>query len=362
MKQLFILMYLFEIGSAIVVGLGVSAKQDAWIATLLGMAGGLIIFLIYGYLHIQYPAAPLTTYIQLLLGKYIGFPVALIYILYFFYIATRVLRDCAELLISSAFDETPLLAVITIMMVVISIALYHGIEVIGRTSEIIFGAVIFMTAITGILILSSDIVRLEKLLPILEGGWKPVLKTAFPLTFTFPFGETVVFTMLLPYVHKKQAAVKTGLAAITASGIALALTMVLNISVLGVTRLSIEQFPLLNTIGKINVGMFIQRLDAIALSALIIGGFFKILIFYYAALFGIRDLFSIKKKKSTLYMLSIFTPAIIAYSIAMSESFSEHIEVGLKQVPYYFHLPLQVGLPVLLFIVAFIKKQMQSSS
>jgi len=45
-SQMFILVVLFEMGSAILVGLGVSAKQDAWISMLLGLAGGLLFFLV----------------------------------------------------------------------------------------------------------------------------------------------------------------------------------------------------------------------------------------------------------------------------------------------------------------------------
>ncbi len=36
-SQLFILMVLFELGSALLVPLAIDAKQDAWLAILLGM-------------------------------------------------------------------------------------------------------------------------------------------------------------------------------------------------------------------------------------------------------------------------------------------------------------------------------------
>ena len=39
--QLFVLVVLFEMGSAILVGIASDAKQDAWIAILLGLAGGI---------------------------------------------------------------------------------------------------------------------------------------------------------------------------------------------------------------------------------------------------------------------------------------------------------------------------------
>jgi spore germination protein KB len=47
-------MLLFEIGSAVVVGLGMQAKQDAWLAILIGMANGFSLFLVYDYLYRQH--------------------------------------------------------------------------------------------------------------------------------------------------------------------------------------------------------------------------------------------------------------------------------------------------------------------
>jgi spore germination protein KB len=45
--QMFVLIVLFELGSAILFGPGSAAKQDAWITNLLGLAGGLLLFFVY---------------------------------------------------------------------------------------------------------------------------------------------------------------------------------------------------------------------------------------------------------------------------------------------------------------------------
>ncbi|UOF88820.1 spore germination protein [Fodinisporobacter ferrooxydans] len=135
-SQLFSLLFLFELGSAVVVGLGMQAKQDAWIAILLGMLGGICVFMINQYLVRQYPDLPLTSYLPKVLGPYIGYPIAIFYILYFLYIAARVLRDFGELLLTSAFPETPMLAIHTIMICLIGYASMLGIEAIARAGQI----------------------------------------------------------------------------------------------------------------------------------------------------------------------------------------------------------------------------------
>lgn len=355
-RQLFILILLFEMGSAIVVNLGMQAKQDAWLAILLGTGAGICMFLVYDYLYHQYDERPLIQYVRIIFGRYIGSVLALLYIFYFLYLAARVLRDFGDLLLSSTLEATPMLVINSMLMFVIGCAVYYGLEVIGRTGEIILPFMTLLALITGISISFSQIFHLENLLPVLEKGWKPVIKAAFPLTITFPFGETIVFSMILPYVSEKAHSRKTGVQAILLSGLILTVTIVTNIAVLGVSQASIEQFPLLTTVGKINVGNFIQRVDAIALSALILGGFFKISIFFYAGVSGMKELFSIQKKKHILFLVTSFAIVVTTYSLNMASSFTRHIEVGLQQVPYYLHLPFQIGIPILLLVITWFKK------
>src|SRR5687768_11408262 len=99
-SQMCFLIILFEMGSALVVGVGTNAKQDAWIAVLVGLLGGLVLYFVYYRLFKYYPDLPLTSYVQEITGKFIGRILGFLYVVYFIYIATRVLRDFGELLTS----------------------------------------------------------------------------------------------------------------------------------------------------------------------------------------------------------------------------------------------------------------------
>ncbi|MGM0879360.1 MAG: GerAB/ArcD/ProY family transporter, partial [Bacillota bacterium] len=109
--QLFVIMFLFELGSALVVSYGVTAKKDAWLAILLGMCGGIVLFFIYYFLFRQYPNLPLTGYARKIFGKYLGWVIGLLYVVYFLYEAARNLRDFGDLLLTSTMPKTPLLAI-----------------------------------------------------------------------------------------------------------------------------------------------------------------------------------------------------------------------------------------------------------
>ncbi|MDG4658116.1 GerAB/ArcD/ProY family transporter [Ectobacillus antri] len=354
-KQLFALMFLFEIGSSIVVSLGTEAKQDAWLAVLLGMLGGLPLFAVYAYLYYVHNMA-LTSYLRKLLGTWLGGTISVIYILYFFYISARVLRDFGELLTTSSLNNTPLIVVMVVMMVTVLFSVCNGFEVFARAGSLLFIASLLIGGMTLVAMLLSGIIHVERLLPMLENGITPVIKAAFPLIYTFPFGEMIVFTMLMQHTNNRKSAIRAGFAAIIVSGIVLSVTIILNICILGVTYTEIVQFPLLLSVSRVRIGEIIQRLDAVALSALIVGGFVKISIFFYAGALGIKDVFKLKTKYCHIITI-IIAAILIIYIPHMASNFSEHILVGLEVVPYYLHLPLQTGVPLLLLLITLIKRR-----
>ena len=352
--QLFVLILLFELGSALLLPLAMTAKQDAWIAVLLGMIGGMFLFIIFFRLYQYYPDKLPTMYAQMIVGKPLGKVLAFLYILYFAYLAARVLRDFGVMLVTFAYPETPLFIVNALLIIVVVYAVRKGIEVLGRTGELLF-TIMYLLAVTGfILIVISGLIDVNNLKPILGEGILPVIKAAFTETLYFPFGETVVFAMIFPYLNNSRKARIAGLTAIGLSGINLTLVMLMNISVLGVNLTSRAPFPLLATIQMIQVAEFIERLDIFFMLALIIGGFFKIGIFFYAVVTGVANLFSIESHTRLCYPMAL---VVLLLSITMASSFAEHVKEGYKFVPMLLHLPFQVFFPIILLVIAMIKRR-----
>ncbi|MFS0876351.1 GerAB/ArcD/ProY family transporter [Solibacillus isronensis] len=352
--QLLVLIFLFEIGTAILVPLAIEAKQDAWLAVLIGLAGGCCLFWIYHSLYSYYPEIPLTEYIQKILGSFLGKVLAFFYVLYFMYIAARVLRDFGEMLIIVFYPQTPLFVMNVLMVLVVVYTIRKGIEVIARTGELLIIIMLLIGISGAILIIISGIIELSNLEPLLEDGLKPVIKTAFTQTLFFPFGEVIVFAMILPYLNKKTKTLKTGLLGLGLSGLIIALIMAMNISVLGVNLISRSHFPLLSTIQTIEVAGFLQRLDIAFMLTTVIGGFFKISLYFYATLAGAANLFNIKDSAKLAYPLGLL---LLILSITIASNFSEHVYEGLQVVPLYVHLPFQVIIPGLLLIIAFFKNR-----
>ncbi|WP_445614205.1 GerAB/ArcD/ProY family transporter [Geobacillus sp. YF-1] len=353
-RQLFVLIVLFEHGSAIVIPLGVDAKQDVWIAILLGLVFGLLLFFVYRRLFEYYPDQPLTAYLPQIVGAPLGKLLAVVYITYFLYIAARVLRDFGELLLTFAYPETPLFVLNAIMALTVMYGVYKGIEVLARTGEL-FLTVLYLLALAGfVLVFVSGLVDVTQLQPVLEEGWGRVWKTVWTETLYVPFGEMIVFTMLFPYMNNPVKVKRVGLGGMVLSGINLAIIMAINIAVLGPDAVSRSSFPLLDTIRRVQVAHFLERLDVLFMIALIIGGFFKISVFFYAGVVGAAHLFGVSSHQRLVYPLGLL---VLLLSVAIANNYAEHIHEGLKIVTFYLHVPLQVIIPVSLLVIAAIRQR-----
>ncbi|GAB1773963.1 GerAB/ArcD/ProY family transporter [Bacillus sp. GbtcB12] len=353
-SQLFILMVLFELGSSLLVPIAIDVKQDAWLAILLGMAGSFVLFLVYYKLHSYYPDLLPTEYMQKILGKVMGTVLAFVYILYFVYDASRVLRDFGEMLLTFAYPDTPLFIANALLMLVIIYTIRKGVEVVARSGELLF-IFMYILAIMGfILIVCSGLIDFKNLKPVLEEGILPVLKVSLTQTIYFPFAEAIVFTMILPYLKNKKKAKATMLCATGLSGINLTITMLINISVLGVDLTERSQFPLLSTVQSIQVANFLERLDVFFMLGLIIGGFIKISVLLYAAVIGTANLFKIKSPSRLAYPLGF---VILFMASTIASNFQKHLHEGLEVEMFILHMPILAIIPLLLLLVAFLKNR-----
>ncbi|MBU8685732.1 spore germination protein [Priestia megaterium] len=348
--QLFALMFIFEMGTALVVSYGTNARKDAWLAILLALCGGIVLFYIFHFLYRQYPNLLFTGYIRELFGKYLGWIVGLLYCLHFLYICGRNVRELGDLLVSSTLSETPLLAINLTLVLVICYVIHLGIEVVGRTAEVFMVVLLLLGAAGNFFVLVSGDVDFHQIRPFLERGWKPIFTTAFPHLLIFPFGEMIAFTMLLPYLNRPQLAKRAWLAAMISSGVILSWTVLLNTSVLGIDVMQRSVFPTLTAVGKVNLFDFIERLDAIVVFTLLITVFFKASIYLYAAVLGIADLFKLKTYRQILLPIGTI---VIFLSLTMASSFSEQGEEGFLN--HYLSLALLIVVPMLMLVVSVIR-------
>lgn len=358
--QLYIIIICFQVGSAALVGIGNDAKQDAWIAVIIATLIGVVIIRYYVYLLSKLPEKNLFEIFVYCFGNWIGKTIVLLYVIYFFYSSARVLRDFDELLASSIFEYTPIEVISITMMMVIIYMLHHGLEVLGRTSEVFFPYVITFILLIGLGIMLSGGMKLENLQPILGEGIGPIIKAIFPQLVTFPFGEAVAFTLILSYVGTQKGIGKVSIFAVLTSGFLLTYSNVLQIATLGAELKSRANFPLLNASREVSLFELIERVDLIIVFFVMFGIIVKVSIFFYGGLKGL-ELLTKKPYRSMTFSMG----TIIAFvSIMISKNYREHIEEGLKIIPLYIHIPFQFVFPfiVLPFLLWKVKKKQKKES
>jgi len=350
--QLFALIYIFVLGTTIIFPVGADAKQAAWISIFLGMLAGLPLLALYYYLSRQYPNLLLTEYSQKILGKFLGTIIGFSYVLYFLYGASRDVRDAMELL-PLFLKETPAWAIGAMVLLPVLFGLFLGIEVIGRTAEIFFPYIVLTGVLMNIFLIFSNVVKLENLLPVLEPGWKNIFQATLKETWMAPFGEMVCFTMIFAYLNRPKSMLKVGVAGILTGGLVLTFTHLIILSVLGEGIRNDSIAPLLVTVRKINIGDFIQRLDALFMVWLIVNDFFKIIVFMYAAVIGGAGIFKVSKNR----LVIPFGMIVMLTSIFFAGNYSAHMAQSDFVLGYVYNIFAAI-IPLLLCIVVFVRQKL----
>lgn len=140
-RQLAVLVIFFTIGTSILLVpsyLVVEAKQDAWISALIGMGAGTLFALLYVKLAQLYPDKTFVQYCEIILGKWLGKLVALIYLLFILIFESFVLKDIGEFLVTHIIVETPIQFIMIIFMLLVIVASRLGIGTLARSADIFF--------------------------------------------------------------------------------------------------------------------------------------------------------------------------------------------------------------------------------
>jgi len=358
-RQLFSLIVLFELGTALVLPIGFVAHRDVWLSILLALIGGILLFLIYDQIVRQYPESTFVGSIRQIMGTYAGSLIGFLYLGFFIHNDARVLRETGELLVTSAYDMTPLFVICAFFMLTVVYVVSKGVEVLARTGEIYLLHVLILGGGGTILILCSGIVHVENLLPVMEDGAGKVLESAYRYILMFPFGEMICFAAILPSLNRTSSGRKAGILALIASGTILSAAHAIEVSILGSNIYGRSTFPLFLAVSKINIMDFIQRMDGLVILTLIITSFFKCAINCYAAITVAADLFRVREPMKLAMPVGL---VVLFNSMMTSNDWPEFALKG-KVVIMGILLPVySIAIPVGLLAVHWIRRSIGSKS
>lgn len=350
--QLLAMMILLPYSTADLYFIAPETKRAVWIALLFYSIISIIIQLTYLSMFYKYPEDSIVTYLPKVYGKYIGFVLSLVYILYFFYIASRDLRDFTELLTLAALPNVSAIVIGIVFMITITYGVYKGIENVSSMMQ--FALIMFIIlkfTIIALLALSDNVFDYTRIFPIFTENPAATILSGWRL-ITFPYGEYIAFTMLYPFVLQKSKLRKSVYFATIIEAVMLMINNVVFILALGYDFAALANYPLLRTYRLIHIGDFLNRLEILFLLIMIWNGFFKIVILMYCSVLGFSQVFKVKYWG---LLCIISGSAILVTSQLIARNYPEHIKVGLNTVVKYVHLPIQIFIPVVTLIVYYIK-------
>lgn len=342
-------------GSSLVLGVGGTAKKDAWIAVALAMMITVPVYFIYGRIISLFPAQGLYEIITTVFGNIAGSIIVLLFAGFSFHIGALVIRNFTEFIKIVTFHDTPQYVVGYCITVLSIWAAKSGIEVIGRWTAVMLP--IMLSAIAVVTFLFIPIVDLQNIKPILYNGVKPVLNTAFS-TFSFPFGETIVLLFMFGSLKKGNSPYKVLLWSLLIGGGSLLLVTVRSLLALGEANTSILYFASYASVRLINIGDFLERIEISVAIIFVLSGFVKVSICLLAACKGVAKVLNFPQYRQIVAPIGL---VMLMISIIAFSNSTEMFEWAEKYFRYY-AVPYEVIFPLIIWIGAEIKARKLGNS
>jgi spore germination protein KB len=349
-NQFAFMIMLFEIGSTPLFLIGGKAKQDAWLAMSFAAVFGLLLILLFISLQQKEPGSNLIGMLKTGFGRMLGSLLGSAYVLYFLYESMRNVRDFGELITLTLLSRTPMTIIMAIVVLIASYGVYKGVEVIFRMSEVLMPVVLFSYLFLILLLIVSKVVHFRMLTPVLEDGFAPVLKAAFPEIVSFPFGQMVIFLMFWNLRSDKRIPVKASFAAYITVALFLVSMNALNIAILGPALAGKSALPFLQSVQLISIAPIFERLDVFVTLLIYIGLFIKMIAFYVCAVLGCSQL------TGTAYLRWVLPAGLIIFGSSFLEpNYSYHISLGFTYSLNVFTV-FQIAIPAVLFIALVLRR------
>lgn len=247
----------------------------------------------------------------------------------------------------TALSETPTL-ILPLAVILLSIrASRSGISTIARMGNFVFYfilAVFFTFALLGINFLSP-----QALTPLRPNQFSDVVFGALTV-FVNQFGD-LLFLSVLSCAQKKSRAFVGGT---VAAGIVLSVIALMTVMTLGEAEILTDSYPVFTVLSIRSIGQFIQHLEILSSIAMTLIIFFRVSIALTFVGLALKHLFSLEECRAALFPLGLLLTTITQVMYRNMLVLRERLESPLTLM---IALPLQVLLPLVLFLLVMIKSR-----
>ncbi len=322
---------------------------DSWFAVAASIVVCLPILMVYLGLAKMYPGKNLMEINDLAFGKIIGKAASFLHILFFLTLTALNLRDISLFVQQTIMDKTPAIVLSIACILVSAMAVRNGLQVVTRFAFLFI--TISIAVLGSSLLFASDLMDLDNFLPMLQQPVKTYVQGT-NIALSIPFGELVVFLMILPYVREKQKPIgRYFLGGFLLGSVLFLLVVFRDTAVLGNT-LSLFALPAFETLRLITVFGTLSRLEILFAVVLVILLFFKVSLLHYVTSLSVAQVFGMKSYKPLALSIGVLT---IGYSFTLYPSNIQHASSGSETSTILWQV-FEFILPLLALVIGKIKK------
>lgn len=347
-QLMFLIIGLFEASTLTAAFISGVTKQNTWLVLLLGGIITLLLLWVYTLLNKRFPNKNLIEINDAVYGKNFGKMISILYIYYFWFLVPANTRIITDFFSTYLFSETDI-SVFTIAIIFVCIyTIRKGIEVIARTGFVL--SVLSIIVAIFITVLTIKNIRLSNFLPLFQINLKELVQ-GINLMVSIPFGETVGFLMIFPYVNDIKQVKKSAFWGFTVGSIYFISIILRDIATLGNIG-AIYVLPSYQVARLINIGEVITRLEVLIAVVLLFNVFLKVCIFYYVTVLSIAQFFKLRSYRPLIIPVGIIS---LVLAISMFSSPMEEAYIAANIYPIY-AIPFIILFPIVSLIIASIKK------
>ena len=352
-KQLMFSVGCFIQGSALLTGFvaGVT-KQDTWIAVISGFVISLVIIGLYNTLANRFPGKNIIQISFSVFGPIFGRVVSLFYVFFFLSLAFLNTDIMGDFYAGYIMPETPKIVFEAMLIFICAWAVRKGVETMTRYSVLFVILAFLVLFFNSILLISS--MKFNNFLPAFTLPIKKYVQASHTMAI-LPFSEIFIFFMFFPNVKNPDGIKKAMYGGLLIGSVTFFINVLRDISVLGSVN-ALYTSPTFEVVRLINVGNVLTRFEVLYATILVILLFFKVSMVYYAAVYGVAEIFGLRSYR---ILVPAFGVIIVVLALSVFESAIDSAYWG-KNFSAVYSTFFEVILPLLTLIVAAVRKKLKN--
>lgn len=266
------------------------AGADAPLSVLLAGLAGIAVVLVATWIARRHPGQLAIGICRRALGRWLGSAVGLIYMAFFAWLYSLVMRDLLDFVAIVLLPGTPGRVIAVIFGLVTLYGVWAGLEPVARISYQVMLFIVAALVVIPVLVFREF--SLLQYSPLLTQGLGPVLKGAWPMTSWFM--EAVVLLTLVPHMNQKRNPYRWALIGVGGGVVALAYLTLITVLVFGHTLTGRFMFPVYSLVQMISLAHFVERIEMVLILVWISGMFTKSTLCLYTCAEAAQQLLGLK--------------------------------------------------------------------